>query len=128
MQKAFNITLFLMFLVGTMITFVIMYKDFDSPHTTKFIIGYVVYLLLYAFWLLLTVLINSRTLTWSQIRKKLLTFIIWFLALSAAQYLFSYFFSNSEFEIWDFGIPLGVSFGLAFSDMMYTKRKENICD
>ncbi|MFK9120794.1 hypothetical protein ACJEBK_28775 [Peribacillus frigoritolerans] len=39
-------------------------------------------------------------------------------------YLLSYFFKRPEMDVWDLGIPLGVSFGLAFSDLMSWKKKE----
>ncbi|MFS0892572.1 hypothetical protein [Peribacillus frigoritolerans] len=118
-----NLILFIVFLAGTILTIFIIYKDIDTSLSLKFIIGYVIYLLLYCLFSLFLVIANTWKLNWIQIRKRFFTFIIWFISLSALNYLLSYFF-RSEIDVWDLGIPLGVSFGLAFSDLMSWKKKE----
>ncbi|MFS0670513.1 hypothetical protein AB1L12_21735 [Peribacillus frigoritolerans] len=119
-----NLILFIVFLAGTILTIFIIYKDIDTSLSLKFIIGYVIYLLLYCLFSLFLVIANTKKLNWIQIRKRLFTFIIWFISLSALNYLLSYFFRRSEMDVWDLGIPLGVSFGLAFSDLMSWKKKK----
>jgi hypothetical protein len=119
-----NLILFIVFLAGTILTIFIIYKDIDTSLSLKFIIGYVIYLLLYGLFSISLVIANIRKLNWIQIRKRFFTFIIWFISLSALYYLLSYFFRRSEMDVWDLGIPLGVSFGLAFSDLMSWKKKE----
>ena len=119
-----NLILFIIFLTGTILTVFIIYKDIDTSLSHKFIIGYVIYLLLYFLFSIFLVIANTRKLNWNQIRKRLFTFITWFISLSAAQYLIDYFFRHSEMDVWDFGIPLGISFGLAFSDLMTRKRND----
>lgn len=119
-----NLILFIVFLAGTILTIFIIYKDIDTSLSLKFIIGYVIYLLLYGLFSLFLVIANTRKLNWIQIRKGVFTFIIWFISLSALHYLLSCFFKRSEMDVWDLGIPLGVSFGLAFSDLMSWKKKE----
>ncbi|MDM5283883.1 hypothetical protein [Peribacillus frigoritolerans] len=121
---ALNLILFSVFLAGTILTIFIIYKDIDTSLSLKFIIGYVIYLLLYCLFSLLLVIANTRKLNWIQIRKRFFTFIIWFISLSSLHYLLSSFFRRSEMDVWDLGIPLGVSFGLAFSDLMSWKKKE----
>lgn len=117
-----NLILFIVFLAGTILTVFIIYKDIDTSLSLKFIIGYVIYLLLYVLFSIFLVITNTRKLNWIQIRKRLFTFITWLISLSAAQYLIDYFFRRSEMDVWDFGIPL--SFGLAFSDLMTWKKKD----
>ncbi|SNT54711.1 hypothetical protein SAMN05444672_14635 [Bacillus sp. OK838] len=119
-----NLILFIVFLAGTILTIFIIYKDIDTSLSLKFIIGYVIYLLLYGLFSIFLVIANTRKLNWIQIRKRLFTFIIWFISLSALHYLLFYFFRRSEMSPWDLGIPLGASFGLAFSDLMSWKKKE----
>ncbi|UYY96947.1 hypothetical protein OJ967_15950 [Peribacillus frigoritolerans] len=119
-----NLILFIVFLAGTILTIFIIYKDIVTSLSLKFIIGYVIYLLLYSLFSLFLVIANTRKLNWIQIRKRFFTFIIWFISLSALNYLLSYFFRRSEMDVWDLGIPLGVAFGLAFSDLMSWKKKE----
>ncbi|MGG4201764.1 hypothetical protein [Peribacillus frigoritolerans] len=118
-----NLILFIVFLAGTILTIFIIYKDIDTSLSLKFIIGYVIYLLLYGLFSIFLIIANTRKLNWIQIRKRFFTFIIWFISLSALHYLLFYFFRSSEMYPWDLGIPLGVSFGLAFSDLMSWKKK-----
>ncbi|EPD52101.1 hypothetical protein MHH33_13170 [Paenisporosarcina sp. FSL H8-0542] len=120
-----NLILFTAFLTGTILTIFIIYKDIDTSLSLKFIIGYVIYLLLYGLFFIFLVIANTRKLNCIQIRKRFFTFIIWFISLSALHYLLSYFFRRSEMDVWDLGTPLGVSIGLAFSDLMYWKKKVN---
>lgn len=119
-----NLILFIVLLAGTIFTIFIIYMDIDTSLTHKFIIGYVIYLLIYGLFSIFLVITNTRKLNWIQIRKRFFTFIIWFIFLSTLHYLLSYFFIRSEMNVWDLGIPLGVSFGLAFSDLMSWKKKE----
>ncbi|TDL78550.1 hypothetical protein [Peribacillus frigoritolerans] len=119
-----NLILFIVFLAGTILTIFILYKEIDTSLSLKFIIGYIIYLLLYGLFSLFLVIANTSKLNCIQIRKRFFTFIIWFISLSALHYLLYYFFRRSEMDVWDLGIPLGVSFGLAFSDLMSWKKKE----
>ncbi|WP_409305022.1 hypothetical protein [Peribacillus sp. SCS-155] len=119
-----NLILFILFLAGTIVIVFIINKDIDTSLSFKFIIGYVIYLLLYVLFSIFLVIAKTKNLNWIQIRKRLFTYITWFISLSAAQYLIDYFFRHSEMDVWDFGIPLGVSFGLAFSDLMTWKKKD----
>ncbi|MGE6375728.1 hypothetical protein [Peribacillus muralis] len=119
-----NLILMIVLLAGTTLTIFIIYKDVDTSLSLKFIIGYVIYLLLYGLFSLFWVIVNTRKLNWIQIRQRFFTFIIWFITLSALHYLLSYFFRRSEMDVWDLAIPFGVSFGLAYSDLMFRKMKE----
>ncbi|MED3576120.1 hypothetical protein [Cytobacillus praedii] len=119
-----NLILFIVFLAGTILAIFIAYKDIDTSLSLKFIIGYVIYLLLYGLFSISLVIANTRKLNWIQIRKRLFRFIIWFIPLSVGHFLIDYFFSRSEMNVWNLGIPFGVSFGLAFSDLMTWKKKD----
>ncbi|MFD9627370.1 hypothetical protein [Peribacillus muralis] len=120
---SFNVILFIVFLLGTMLTIFIIVKDIDNSLSITFVIGYVIFLFLYVLFSILLIFVNLRKLNWIQIRKRLLTFIIYFVSINALHFLLSYFFKRSEMDIWDIAGPLGVSIGLAFSDLMTWKRK-----
>ncbi|MGG4267109.1 hypothetical protein [Peribacillus simplex] len=119
-----HLILSIVLLAGTILTIFIIYKDIDTSLSFKFIIGYLIYLLLYGVFSIFQVIVNSRKLNWIQIRKRLFTFFTWLISLSAAHYLIYYFFKSSEMDVWDLGIPLGASFGFAFFDLMSSKKKE----
>lgn len=119
-----NIILFTVFVIWTTIVLFIVYKDIDPPLATKIVIGYIIYLLLYALCCTALILINLRKLHWIEIRKKLFTFIAWFILLSVSLFLFNYLFRPTEINIWDFGTPLGLSLAIAFSDIMFFGKKK----
>lgn len=114
-----------LFIAGTIITLFIVYKDIDTSFSFKFVIGYVIFLLLYSLFLTYLVISNLMKLQWVEIRKRLSKFIFRFILLSASLYLFNYLFRPSEIDIFDFGIPLGLSIALSFSDLMFIGKKEN---
>ncbi|TMU87236.1 hypothetical protein FGG79_03620 [Bacillus sp. BHET2] len=70
------------------------------------------------------VIANLRKLRWEQVRKRILTFAMLFIPLSISHFLLNEYVTGSETELWDLGIPFGVSVGLAFSDLMSWKKKE----
>lgn len=123
MKKNISLILHIIFWLGTIITVFIMYKGIETSLSITFIIGYVIYLLLLAMFFLYLVIANTRKLNWIQIRKRLFIFMAWFISFSTVHYLIDYFFRQSGINMYDFAIPLGLSLGLAFSDLMTFKRK-----
>jgi len=119
-----NLILFIVFLVGTILTMLIIFKDIDTMLSFIFIIGYVIYLVLYGLFSISLVIVHTRKLSWIQIRKRLFKFIFWFIFLSVEQCLIYYFFRPSGMGVWDLVIPFGVSFGLAFFDLIFWKKKD----
>ncbi len=121
-----NLVLHIIFWIGTILTLFIIYKNIDTTLSSIFIIGYVIYLFLYLLFSIYLLIANSRKLNWIQLRKRLFTFSLWFISLSTVRYLIDYFFKKSEIEIYDFAIPLGLSIGLAFSDLMTFNKKTKV--
>ncbi|WP_199621991.1 hypothetical protein [Paenibacillus alkalitolerans] len=120
-----NVILSTMVGLGMVISLLIAYKDIDTPLAFKFLVGYVIYLVLYALYLTSAILINMRKLTWIEISKRLFTFIISFIFLSGSLFLFNYIFRPSEIDVGDLIIPLGLSVGIAFFDLMIFGKKDN---
>ncbi len=125
MKKNISLILILhsIFWLGMIITVFIMYKGIDTLLSITFIIGYVIYLLLLAMFFIYIVTANTRRLNWIQIRKRLFTFMAWFISFSTVHYLIDYFFRQSGINLYDFAIPFGLSLGLAFSDLMTFNKK-----
>ncbi|SEM20670.1 hypothetical protein SAMN05192533_101414 [Mesobacillus persicus] len=125
MQKIVSILLFSIFLGGTIAVFSIVYNDFDHPISFTIVIAYVIYLLLYSAFLLIVGFKNLVKLRWRELRKRIVTLFIWSIALSAAQFMLSPIFKNSVQTIYDWGIPLGIAFGITFSDLLFTAIKKD---
>jgi hypothetical protein len=119
-----NIGLFIIFKLGLIITIFLVLKDIDHPAAGKFVIGFVVYLLLYVVYLIILVLINMRKLTWSDLRMRFLKFLGWFLFLMAASCVVNHFFLPAKKESWEVGSAIGLSLAIAFSDLMFFRGKQ----
>ncbi|MBW8349377.1 hypothetical protein K0H71_07965 [Bacillus sp. IITD106] len=121
-----NIFLFILFIISTIITLFIVYKDIDNPFSIKFVIGYVIYLLTYALYLGIVALANMRKLTWGEIRKRNLKFIGLFILFSALNYTFNYFFQPTKNSTYGFlFIGLGCALGLSFLDLAFFVKKRS---
>ncbi|MCR2823452.1 hypothetical protein [Lederbergia panacisoli] len=127
MDKKFsllNIILFSLFIFGTIITLIIVYKDIDNLFSIRFVIGYVIYLLIYALYMCIVALVNIRTLTGEEFRKRILKFITLFILFSASNYILIYFIQPTKNSSYGFlFIGLGCALGLSFMDLAFFKKK-----
>lgn len=116
---------YLLFIVGTCITLVIVYKDIDSSFSVAFVIGYVIYLFLIAFYFLIVIIINLSKLKWIGIRKRLYKYMAYFLILSVITYIVGVIFKSSQVDLYRIiFISLGLSFGLVFVDLIGFEKKK----
>ncbi|PFR24937.1 hypothetical protein COK19_16445 [Bacillus cereus] len=127
MKKYISTNLSYIFLVLTILCTIcmlfIIYKDIDTPLSTAFIIGYTILLLGYFLYFIFTITKYMWKSDQSKVQKRLLKFVIIFLGFSITKYLFNYFFQSSNLQLSDFATTLGVSFSLAFWDVLFTKKQ-----
>ena len=113
-------------IVGFIITLFIIYKDINNSFATKFIFGYLIYLVLFVFYFVIGTIMNLRKIEWVDIRKRLYKFIVNFVFLSCLGLIYCYLKKSSEI---DFDkvlfLPLAISLASAFSDLPFI-RKNNI--
>lgn len=122
--KYINIFLYSIFLLGLLVTFYIILTDIDTPYAFRFIIGFVIFLLLFGLFQVLLMIMNVRKMPAADISKRIVRFLGIFAFLMAVSLLSNYFFKPEGSKNWDFGIPLGVSLGIAFSDLMFVRKKK----
>jgi len=115
--------IYTLFVVGTIIVLLIVNKNIDNTFSFYFIIGYVIFLLLSLLYFIIATVINMRKLKWVDIRKRIYRFITLFILISAITYILKYIFRPSDIDVFDFGTPLGLAFGLSFFDLMFFKEK-----
>ncbi|MBS4198085.1 hypothetical protein KHA93_00225 [Bacillus sp. FJAT-49732] len=121
-----NIIPFFLFFISTIITLFIVYKDIDNPFSNIFIIGYVIYLLMYALFLIIVAFVNIKKLSWKEIRKRTFNFIILFILLGGSNYLFNFFFLPEKINTYGFlFIGLGSALGLSFMDLALFRKKRS---
>lgn len=103
------------FIVSTIITLFIVYKDIDNSFSFKFLTGYGIFLILFLIYFVIATLINLRKLKWLDIRKRMYRFLTLIVFLSGISIIFSYFFKPAEIDYYKiFSIALGLSLGIAF--------------
>ena len=120
----FTKILYGLFLIGTIITLLIVYIRIDTSISFKFLIGYV----LFAFFMLLYVpiitIINSRKLKWVEIRKRLLKLLILFVFFAISHYIFDFFSKPSKIDLFrELTTALSLAFGISFIDVTFLKKE-----
>lgn len=120
----FTRILYTLFIIGTIISLIIVYKDIDSRVAFRFLTGYLfftVFLLLYVPFI---TFLNLKKLKWVEVRKRLLKFIALLILFSVSNYIFDYFFRPANMDLFRaFSIALGLAFGISFIDVTFLNKK-----
>ena len=130
MQKTRNKKLLLtkilygLFLLSTLVIIFIVYKDIGNYISFNFLLGY----LFFTFFMLIYIpgvtIMNTRGFKWTKIKVSLVKFISILLFLTAINYGFDYLVRPTEINlIRNFSTSLGLSFSLAFFDIIFLKEK-----
>ena len=113
-----------LFLIGTFITVWIVYQDIDTSFSYKFIISYVVFLLLLVVYIIVIMVLNLRKLQWHDVRKRLYKFIVLFVLMTGVNYFILIGMKAVELDAYRvFSMPLGLALGYVFFDSMFVKKK-----
>ncbi|MGH4118634.1 hypothetical protein [Clostridium sp.] len=112
------------FIVSTIITIFIVYKNIDNSFSIKFAIGYVIFLLLYSGYLTFVTIKNMRTLKWLDIRKRLFKTIVSFVLFYSLIFISNYVFKHKIDFLSGVDSSLGLSVGTYFYDLAFLKRQD----
>jgi hypothetical protein len=116
--------LYIIFFLLTGIAFYFIYKDFTTTFPFYFIIGYIIFLFCFIFYLLwMAVFTWKKNFSWSLLAKKVSQCICFFLLFSLVNYLFSYFFHPNQKTFAFSFTSLGLAIGLTFLDIPYFQSK-----
>lgn len=118
-----------LFIVGTIISLFIAYKNIDSRGAFIFLMGYLgltIFLLIY---IPIITLLNLRKLNSVEIRRRILRFFTLFVLFSAINYGLNYFFRPSSIDLIKVVTnSLGLSFGINFIDIIIFKIRDKVSD
>lgn len=115
-----------LFIVSTIIMIFIVYKNIDNYLSFKFVVGYVIFILLYLGYLTFVTIKNMRILKWLDIRKRLIKSIISFVALYSLYFIFNYVFKHKIDFLSGVGSSLGLSVGTYFYDLAFLKKQDRL--
>lgn len=116
-----------LFLLATIVTFFIVYKNIDNAISFKILIGYLFLTFFMLIYVPFIAIVNIRNFKWVYIRKRIVKFIIIFILLSTLNCFFGYIMRPSKIDLFSiFSTSLGVSFGIVFSEIIFFKDKNKI--
>ncbi|PAB57391.1 hypothetical protein [Anaeromicrobium sediminis] len=122
----FTRILYILFAIGTIIVFWMVYKDIDSSFAFKFGIGYVFLTFFLLLYVPFVTILNLRKLKWVEIRRRVIKFIGLFISFGTLNYIFDYVFRPSNIDLFrEFSSGLGLAFGISFIDVTFFKKKES---
>jgi hypothetical protein len=121
----FNNIIYVIFIIATIISIFIVYKNIDNKFAIGFVIGYAIFAVVFLFYVILGIILNVTKLKWVGIRKRMIRFIKIFVILGILNYIFDYVFKSKKI---DFLNMLSVSFGLAlgssFFDLVFFRERK----
>ncbi len=130
MQKTRNKKLLLtkilygLFLLSTLVIIFIVYKDIGNDISFNFLLGYIFFTFFMLIYIPGVTIMNTRSFKWTKIKVSLVKFISILLFLTAINYGFDYLVRPTEINlIRNFSTSLGLSFSLAFFDIIFLKEK-----
>jgi hypothetical protein len=130
MQKTRNKKLLLtkilygLFLLSTLGIIFIVYKDVGNDISFNFLLEYLFFTFFMLIYIPVVTIMNARGFKWTKIKVSLVKFISILLFLTAINYGFDYLVRPTEINlIRNFSTSLGLSFGLAFFDIIFSKEK-----
>ncbi|MBT2682866.1 hypothetical protein [Bacillus sp. ISL-37] len=122
-EKWITIKLYLVFLIGLLVTMSIILTDIDTPNSFRFVIGFVIFLLLFGLFQMILVIMNIKKLPGIDIKRRILKFAGTFVFLMTVSYISNYLFWPERLDNLDFGAPLGLALGITFYDLLFKKSE-----
>lgn len=123
MKKSMFTSIMVVF-VGMIISLFIAYKDIESVFATKFILYYLIFLVLFIIYLVTVTIINFRKLTTKDKRKRFFFIIISFILISCCNFIFYYVKEPSEINFYNIVLkPAFTSFILVLADLLFSTKK-----
>lgn len=123
----FRLTIFLYIVFGitTAGLLYILIKKIDNPLAFKFVIGYLIFLLVFFLYIITLAIMGMKKLKWESIRKRLLKFLLFFIVSGASTYILDFIFHRPiKGLIEALDVPFGVSIGFAFLDLLFYRDNE----
>lgn len=115
---------YVIFLLSTLVTMFIVYKNIKSELSIKFAFAYLIYTFLFIFYIVIVTILNGRKLKKVYIKDKMLKFILYTALFSFFNYIFDYFFRPEKLDfLRSFSNAIGLSFGIYFTDVIFLKNK-----
>jgi len=125
-KNLFTILMYTIGIVGLIITLFIVTKNIDNSFATTFVLGYLIFLVLFVFYFVIGTILNLRKIEWVDIRKRLYKFMISFALISCLGLIYYFLKRPSEINFQKVVfLPLAISVGSAFTDLPFISKNNN---
>jgi len=124
-----NKILYAMGIIGLIITMIIVYKNILNVFEVRFVIGYLIFIFLLAFYFLSITILRMRELKWVELRKRILKFVrLSFLnsvSVFVLVFVFDYFFKTLKLNfVKVLYTSVSLAFGVSFLDLVFLNKEE----
>jgi amino acid transporter len=118
--------IYLLFIIGTIVTLLIVFGSIDNSISAYFLGGYAFFAVIIVLYTIFGTILNLRKLKWVEIRKRLLKFIIYFILFGVINFIFDYFFRPTNIDLFrEFSTPFGFALAVSFYDIIaFSKKKD----
>lgn len=112
------------FIIGTTISCFIVYNHVEGDAAFIFVLGYVIFVFVWLFYMFIIAILNSRKLKSSDIKRRIIRFIIWSVLFSVINFIFDYIFRQSSVDLLrECSIGVSMAFGISFIDIALLKKE-----
>ena len=119
----FTNLLYILFGIGTIASLFIVYKDMDGIFAFRFVMGYMFLTFFLLIYTGIVTVLKLKRLKWTEIKKRILRFTFLFILFSGLKYGIGYFFRSSAPDFYGiFSTSFGLSFGISFIDIIFSKK------
>lgn len=122
---SFTKFIYVLFIIGTITSIFIVYKNIANGIAVKFVIGYVFLSFFMLLYIPFVTILNSKSLKWVEIRKRLFKFISLFILFGALNYVFDYILRPSHINLAkELSIAFGLAIGGSFTDILFLEKNK----
>ena len=115
--------MYIVFIIWSVTTIVVISKNIDSKIAIIIVIGYIVYLFVMVFYLIIKTLMNIRSLKLREIRNRFIKFIAMAIFFGGTNCIIDYFFRPEKFDVLRaFSISISLALSICFLDLAFKKK------
>ncbi|MBU3219553.1 hypothetical protein [Clostridium algidicarnis] len=115
--KFINI-MYSIFIPGIILTMYIVYKDIKNIWAIRFVIGYVVFMMLFLVYLVGSIIFKLKNLKWKEIKGRLIKVFFICISMWAINILSMYLIKGEIMILHNLEIPMAMAFGITFWDLV----------
>jgi hypothetical protein len=118
--------LYLLFIIGTIVTLFLVFGNIDNRISAHFIVGYTFFAFFIVLYTIFFTILNSRKLKWVEIRKRIFKFIIYFILIGVINFIIDYIFRPTKIDLFrEFSTPFGFALAVSFADIIVLRKKKD---